>query len=155
MSDNAPPSDPELGRWPTRIEIPVAWGDMDSFGHVNNTVYLRWFESARIAYFEQIPIASRLQNSGEGPILARQTIDYRLPVTYPDRVSVATTVERIGNTSFVMAFRIFSDAQGGKEVARGDGVIVLLDYRTSSPIRVSASLRQAIREFETASCPED
>ena len=42
-----------LGRWPVTLEIPVQWGEMDAFGHVNNVVYLRWFESVRIAYFER------------------------------------------------------------------------------------------------------
>ena len=42
-----------LSRWPVTIELPVQWGELDSFGHVNNVVFLRWFESARIAYFER------------------------------------------------------------------------------------------------------
>ena len=39
---------------PVSVQIPVAWGDMDAFGHVNNTVYLRWFETARIAFFRAV-----------------------------------------------------------------------------------------------------
>ena len=46
-----------MNRWPVTIELPVQWGDMDSFGHVNNVVYLRWFESARIAYGNRIGLA--------------------------------------------------------------------------------------------------
>src|SRR4051812_27249954 len=53
------------------VEIPVAWGDMDAFGHVNNTVYFRWFESARIAYFEKIGLNERMKRDKKGPILAR------------------------------------------------------------------------------------
>ncbi len=64
-----------LGRWPVTIELPVQWGDMDSFGHVNNVKYLRWFESARIAYFERAGVM--VEMPGVGPILARQEIDYR------------------------------------------------------------------------------
>ena len=57
-----------MDSYPVQLEIPVAWGDMDAFGHVNNTVYLRWFESARIAFFERISIrASRPEKVG--PIL--------------------------------------------------------------------------------------
>ena len=43
-----------LGSWPVSVELPVQWGEMDDFGHVNNAVFLRWFESARIAYFQHL-----------------------------------------------------------------------------------------------------
>lgn len=49
------------------IEIPVAWGDMDAFAHVNNTVYLRWFESARIAFFEQVQVSMRSTSTAGSP----------------------------------------------------------------------------------------
>ena len=60
----------ELGRWPLVVEIPVVWGDLDAFRHVNNTVFLRWFETARIAYFERIGITSDLERQARAPILA-------------------------------------------------------------------------------------
>lgn len=45
-----------LAGFPVVIEIPVQWGDQDAFGHVNNTVYLRWLESGRIAYMTRIGV---------------------------------------------------------------------------------------------------
>lgn len=56
------------------IEIPVAWGEMDAYGHVNNIVYLRWFESCRMAYFRRSGVIDRVEGEGIGPILARTTI---------------------------------------------------------------------------------
>ncbi len=55
--------------FPVVLAIPVAWGDMDAMGHVNNTVYLRYFESARIAYFERVGFLEEMASSGVGPIL--------------------------------------------------------------------------------------
>ena len=46
-------------RYPVSIVIPVAWGDMDAFQHVNNVTYGRWLESARIAYFRRIGFMSQ------------------------------------------------------------------------------------------------
>ena len=43
-----------LQGYPVTVEIPVAWGDMDAYGHVNNTMYFRYFETARIAYFYRL-----------------------------------------------------------------------------------------------------
>ena len=138
-------SDSQLGRWPIRLEIPVAWGNMDALGHVNNTIYLRWFESVRIQYFERIGL--NLSGGDVGPILARQEIDYRRPVTYPGTVVAETTVSRIGRTSFVMPFRIASH-QGGDLVAEGEGIMVTMDYVRGETIPVPDEVRDAIIALE-------
>jgi acyl-CoA thioester hydrolase len=140
-----------LNRWPVTIELPVQWGDMDSFGHVNNVVYLRWFESARIAYFERAGVLARMPDAG--PIQARQEIDYRLPLTYPDRLLVSTTVTKLGNTSFTMGLRLRSHAQGRAIAAEGVAVIVMMDYRTGRKISLTDDLRARIAALE-ASGPE-
>jgi acyl-CoA thioester hydrolase len=142
-------SEQGLGRWPVEVEIPVAWGDMDAFGHVNNTVFLRWFETARIAYFDRAGISERKESEGIGPILARQVIDYRLPITYPDRMQVATTVTKLGNTSLTMAFRIKSLQQAGALAAEGEGVIVMLDYRRGTKFPLDQRLRSGILQLES------
>lgn len=126
--------------YPVQLEIPVAWGDMDAFGHVNNTVYLRWFESARIAFFERISIrASRPEKVG--PILASTTCDYLAPVAYPATVVVGARLQRVGNTSFVIEHLATKD---GAPVARGSAVVVLIDYRTGEKVRVPDEVRAAI-----------
>jgi acyl-CoA thioester hydrolase len=139
---------PALGRWPVTVEIPVAWGDMDAFGHVNNAVYLRWFETARIAWFERVGLIERMKAERVGPILARAGVDYRRPVVYPDTVRVAATVTKLGRTSFVMAYRAESGAQGGAVVAEGETVIVMLDYRTGDKVPLDEPLRARIAEVE-------
>ena len=136
-----------MHRWPVTIELPVQWGDMDSFGHVNNVVYLRWFESARIAYFERAGILAQMPDLG--PIQARQVIDYRLPLKYPDRLLVSTTVTKLGNTSFTMALRIRSHANDRAIAAEGEAVIVMVDYRSGRKVPLSAELRESIEKLES------
>ncbi len=136
-----------LGRYPVSITIPVAWGEMDSFQHVNNVTYARWLESGRIAYFERLGLLARMRAEGIGPILARLGIEYRRPVTFPDTVRVETTVKRIGNSSFTMASRIRSEVLG-VEVATDEEVIVLFDYRAGKPTPVDERLRAAIAALE-------
>ncbi len=132
--------------WPTKIEVQVAWGEMDAFQHVNNTVYLRWFESARIAYFEQAGVPTRAGEADVGPILARATVDFVRPVTYPDRLTVEARVASVGNTSFVMHYRATSQAQKA-EVAKGEGVIVMYDYAKGAKVKVSDALRARIESL--------
>ena len=133
------------------IELPVQWGDMDSFGHVNNVVYLRWFESVRIAYFERAGILSQMPEVG--PIQARQEIDYRLPLRYPDRLLVSATVSKLGNTSFTMGLRLRSHGNQRAIAAEGVAVIVMMDYRNNRKVPLGADLRKRIEELE-ASGPE-
>ncbi len=135
-----------LGSWPVSVEFPVHWGDMDSFGHVNNAVYLTWFESARIAYFREIRQEFVTPN-GVGPILARIEIDYRLPVKFPDTVRCAAAVTSLGNSSYRMAYCLHSEAHGGI-AAEGDSVVVMVNYGTGRSVPLSNELRSAIQNLE-------
>ena len=56
-----------LARYPVVITFPVAWGEMDAFQHVNNTVYARWAESGRMAYFDRLKLTERKDAEGVGP----------------------------------------------------------------------------------------
>ena len=134
-----------MNRWPVSLRLPVQWGDMDSFQHVNNVMYLRWFESARIAYMERAGMMERMPDVG--PILARQAIDYRLPLVYPDTVQAMATVTKLGNTSFSMGLRLVSERQG-RVAAEGDAVTVLFDYRRNEKVPLWDALRARIEALE-------
>ena len=134
-------------RYPVSIVIPVAWGDMDAFQHVNNVTYGRWLESARIAYFRRIGFMERMRDRGVGPILARLAIDYGRPVTFPDTVRVDVTTKKIGRSSFTLGYRVWSEDQQA-QVATGEDVIVVFDYRSGSKAAVDEELRSAIAAVE-------
>jgi acyl-CoA thioester hydrolase len=139
-----------LGQYPVSITFPVKWGEMDAFQHVNNGAYVRWAESGRVAYFEALRLMER--DGGIGPILAKLAIEYRRPVTYPDTITVETTVKRIGNTSFVMASRMGSAALEA-EVASTEEIIVVFDYRAGRPTPVDDRLRALIHAVEGSRAP--
>ena len=134
---------------PVSVDVVVAWGEMDSFQHVNNVVYLRWLETARMAYFDRVGLMTRMTHDGVGPILARAAVDYRRPVTFPDTVQVGASVTRIGGSSFTMAHRVWSLAQRAV-VATGESVLVLYDYRRARPVPIGEALRAAIDGVERA-----
>jgi acyl-CoA thioester hydrolase len=140
-------SEIKLGQWPVQIEIPVAWGDMDAFRHVNNTIYVRWFESARIAYFLRLGIVN---TDGVGPILAKISVNYRRPVIYPDTMSVEATITQFGTTSFSMSYRALSKQQGGALVADSDSVIVMFDYHRQEKVRLAEELKTKILHVESS-----
>ncbi|MFI5459118.1 MAG: acyl-CoA thioesterase [Isosphaerales bacterium] len=136
-----------LVSFPVVITIPVQWGDQDAFGHVNNTVPFRWFESARIAYSRRIGLFDLFQAERIGPILAATSCNYRRQVTFPDTVQVGIRVVRIGRSSLGMEQSVVSLDQGAV-VAEGASTTVVFDYRANQSRPIPASIRSAIETLE-------
>ena len=147
-----PPMSQRLGRYPVSISIPVGWGDVDAFQHVNNVAYARWQEAARVAYLMRLGMMEWAKTDGVAPILGHLSIDYRRPVKFPDTVRLDATVSRIGTSSFHMAYRFWSEAQAD-QVATGQDVIVVVDSRTGKSTPLASSLRAAIHALEETGHP--
>lgn len=136
-----------LDDFPVCFETPVAWGEMDAFAHVNNIVFFRYFESARIAYFRRVGFLEHMEQTGVGPILARTSCVFRHALTYPDTVRVGARADDVGEDRFTMHYRIVSTAQD-RTVAEGEGRIVCYDYRAGAKAPLPDAVRAAIREIE-------
>lgn len=102
-------------------------------GHVNNTVYFRMFETARIAYLRGIGLTSA---TGIGPILAATHCRFRQPLAFPDTVTVAARTTEIAVDRFTMEYRIVSGT--GELAAEGGGVVVAYDYATGRKVAIPA-----------------
>jgi len=136
----------ELKDFPVVYEAKIRWGDMDAFNHVNNVVYFRFFECARIAYFEKLGFAT---NDSVGPILAETKCRFHLPLTYPDNIKIGARATKLGTTSMVMEYLIVSPKTG--VAATGEGVVVSFDYKLNSKVPLPASVRTAIEKLENKS----
>lgn len=133
--------------FPFEIPITVHWGDMDSLGHVNNARYFTWFESARMALFEAAGLMAEAKPV-IGPILAHTRCDFLAPVSYPAEVVAGTRVSRLGNTSFGMEYAVWhAEAGPRKPVARGEGVVVMVNYDTGATVPIPEELREALRRY--------
>ncbi len=137
-----------LPDYPVRIEIPVAWGDMDAMGHVNNTTYFRYFETARIRCFAELGLASIESSDGVGPILHSASCRFRIPLTYPDTVTVGVRIGEVGDDRFVMLYRAVSHSHGAV-AADGESLIVTFSYTTGTKAPVSDSLRERLLEMRS------
>jgi acyl-CoA thioester hydrolase len=138
---------PLLAEFPVVLTLPVLWGDQDAFGHVNNLVYLRWCETARVEYLCRIAQWPKLPPEGVGPILASIHCDYKRPLNYPDVIQVGARVTRIGNSSMRMEHSIVSmnlDALA----ATADSTLVLLDYNRNQAVPVPGEARKIIGDLE-------
>ncbi len=136
-----------LEGYPVTLDIPVLWGNMDAFQHVNNLVYLRWFESGRIAYLEAVDGMDQAKFDGVGPILGQTDCRYRIPLEYPDTITVGVRVTEMGEDRFNMQHVVVSHRHG-KVAAEGNGLIVCVNYQRGGKAPVPAELRAAIERLE-------
>ncbi len=142
-----------LKGYPVSLEVPVAWGEMDAMGHVNNIVYFRYFESARIAYFEKMGLIDFMKKTGIGPILATTSCRFRIPLTYPDSVLIGAKVVSVEEDRFVMNYIVVSKKHR-KPAAEGEGVIVAFDYRGGKKVPVPEALKEKVLEIERSGSAE-
>jgi acyl-CoA thioester hydrolase len=133
--------------FPVVVQIPVAWAEMDYFRHVNNTVFFRWFETARIAYLEAIGFAEEIGDQRLGPILASTHARFRRPVFFPDTIHAAARAAEVTDDRFVMEYRVVSEKRG--EIA-GEGGAVVVSYAYSERMKapLPEQVRAAINELE-------
>ena len=112
----------ELSHHPIIHHQPIHWGEMDAFNHLNNVVYYRYAESARIGYLQ----ALGMFDGSMVTVLAQSSCQYLRAVTYPDTLLLGVRCQRLGTASIVIEYRYYSTAQAAI-VATADAVIVRLD----------------------------
>ncbi len=115
-----------LKEFPSVIELPVQWGEMDAAKHVNNSVYIRWGESARIAYFDKMNLDNSFSEQ-IGPILGWQDCKYIFPVTYPDTISIGVKTVEVKADRFFIECHMFSHKHQ-RIVAINKNSIIAYDY---------------------------
>ncbi len=120
---------------------------MDAYRHVNNAVYFRYFESARLEYFRRMDWFTYEAETGIGPILAATEARFRKPLTYPDTIAVAARVTSLGEDRFTMAYRVVSHRLDAV-AAEGEGTIVTYHYTEGKKVPIPEELRRRIAELE-------
>jgi acyl-CoA thioester hydrolase len=138
---------PLIAQFPVAVEFDIAWGDMDSYAHVNNVVYFRYFENARIPYLDRIGWMRSREVVGLGPILASTSARFRKPLTYPDHVWVGVRTAEVLVDRVRIEYRIVS-AKLDAVVADGEGVVVSYDYRAATKCPIPEAVRKAIDELD-------
>tara|TARA_B110000263_G_C15035253_1_gene386003 strand:- start:9 stop:443 length:435 start_codon:yes stop_codon:yes gene_type:complete len=136
-----------LKTFPVVAKLPVIWGDMDSFQHVNNAIYFRYFESARIQYFEALGWMDRAEQLAIGPILGSTSCRYRIPLTYPDTVYAGAKITEMHEKRFTMEYLIVSE-QHPETVAEGTGVVICYNYQKKQTTQIPAVIHHAIEKLE-------
>ena len=150
------PADPRdlQGSFPHRYVVEVRFGDTDAMGHANNSRFLTYCESARIAYWEEATgeaFALVTHGAEESLILAEVRVTFRSPVYFGEVLTVESRLGRLGRTSFSLEHRLTAgDSAYGKArlVATAEGVQVLYDYATERPRVIPDDLVARLETFE-------
>ena len=132
-----------------KVQIPcdVAWGEMDSFNHVNNIYYFRYFETGRIHYFLKIGLMDHFEKNQIGPILHSTSCRYRRPLTFPDHITIGVRTSALFEDRFVHHYRIVSESQGAI-VAEGEATTVTYDYSRLQKAPVPTPVIRAIEKLD-------
>ena len=117
--------------YPHHYELKTRWRDIDSFGHVNNAVYLTYIEDARILFFRRWKITEMKKSL----IVASIKIDYLQQIDHPSDLIVGQKISRIGNSSFDIQSTLFIKGQS-KPAARAVVISVCFDYKQNKSVPV-------------------
>ncbi|WP_043422100.1 acyl-CoA thioesterase [Cupriavidus basilensis] len=120
--------------------MPIRWGDMDAMGHVNNTVYFRYLEQARIAWFESLGHGGK-DADGRGPVIINAHMTFMKQLRYPGDIECRMFAGGLGRTSFETRMEILRADQPGVVYAEGGAKVVWCDYAAEKSVPVPSAIR--------------
>ncbi len=138
---------PELEQYPVVVTVPVLWGEVDAWGVVNNVVYYRWFEQARMTYFGRCELMASYERDRIGPILHSTRCRYRKPLTHPATVRVGARVSKVLEDRVEMEYLLVC-ADDGAVHAEGGAIAVCYDFRRGEKTPLPPNVVDAIARLE-------
>ena len=139
----------DYSKFKHKTSVQVRFSDIDKMGHVNNAVFLSYFETARISYFDEI-VGERIDWTAKGMILAKSIVDYKKPIFQNDELLVYSSVTKMGNKSFEISGVIVKVKNGAEEVAATSVItLVCFDYEKSETIVIPDDWKKQLLAYES------
>ena len=136
-----------LKGFPVIVTQDVVWGEMDAYHHVNNVVYFRYFENARIAYMNRLGWSDWSPEQGIGPIVSEVRAKFRRPLTFPDTISIGAGLGTMSEDRFVLKHIVVSHSQ--KVITtEGEGTVVTFDYQAKRKTPIPDDIREKMRKLQ-------
>ncbi|ALS63353.1 acyl-CoA thioesterase [Pandoraea norimbergensis] len=126
------------------MSMPIRWGDMDAFGHVNNTVYFRYMEQVRISWLETLDVASEERSAGEGPVIINAHMTFLKQLRYPGDIDCRMFIGEPGRTSVDTRFELRRADTPDVIAAEGGAKIVWVNYLEEKSVPLPASIRALV-----------
>ncbi len=128
--------------------MPIRWGDMDAMGHVNNTVYFRFMEQARISWFNALVPEKEAWRS-TGIVIVNASCNYKRAITYPGTVEIRLYVGEPGGSSVPTFYELRVD-DDPEPYADGAAVVVFVDMQRQKPVRIPDEMRLRLQNARVA-----
>ena len=122
--------------------IPIRWGDMDAMGHVNNTLYFRYLEIARIEWMHSI--GALPDPKGEGPVIVNAFCNFYKQLEYPGDIIVKMYVSDPGRTTFESWGTMERTDQPGVVYAAGGATTIWVDFPAQKSRTMPDWMRQIV-----------
>ncbi len=137
----------ELSKFRFSAKVLMRWSDLDEMRHINNAVYLTYFEEARLRYFLEV---ANVDWENEGVILATATVNYHQPLRLTDNASVYMRLSKLGTKSFEFSYVIAKENEDGSHmlITSGSSTQVMFDYKNNKSVPVPEHLRKAMLDYE-------
>lgn len=123
------------------IELPTRWGDQDQYGHVNNTIFFRYIEEARVRWFKSLGF--NVDGTGVGPILLKTGATFHKELNYPTTIKIRSYALTPGNSSLPMLHEIV-DAVTNELYCTIDALVVWFDHTARKSIPLDEKIRQTL-----------
>jgi acyl-CoA thioester hydrolase len=120
--------------------IDVRWSDLDAYAHVNGTTYFTYMETARVKLYESLGLDCL--HGSVRTVIAKSECDYRIAIGPDDKVQVDIVVNRVGNTSLDLLYKLHDTK--GQTFATGKTVMVTMDAETFQPVAVPECFRKIV-----------
>lgn len=112
----------------------VSWGDMDSFGHVNNVIYARYFECARVDFFAKNNAWYQDEKITQGPVMIKQELVYRKQVRYPTTLEITLEITKKTSRNFEMSCSMWDESADCVMTAQAS--FFWFDFHKGKPIKI-------------------
>ncbi len=130
---------PDAKKLTHEMLIPIRWGDMDAMGHVNNTIYFRYFEIVRLDWLFTIGASTDVK--GSGPVIINAFCNFLRQLEFPGEVKARHYVANLGRTSFDTYLTLERTDEPGVIYAEGGAKTVWTDYQAKRSVPVPDTVR--------------
>jgi acyl-CoA thioester hydrolase len=128
------------------LKLRIDWAELDLFGHVNNVMFVKYAQAARLNYWEEVGIYQNFQKTKQGPMVASVQCDFKKPLFFPGHVTIQTEMVYIKTTSFSLKHDMYND--DGELVATATDVEVMFDFTENIKIPVPQWIRDRVAETD-------
>jgi acyl-CoA thioester hydrolase len=133
--------------FPFSIKQNVLWGEMDAFGHINNVVYFRYFESGRVHFFNKTALWQTFLDEQVRIVVVKLECNYIQEIIFPEEIEILVAIKEVGNSS-IKVHQVVKSSTKNIIFAHGEGIIVGTDPNTGKSKPWSEKLKNKLNQWK-------